>query len=78
MGPHSLGPQVCGNVRCSRSCLGVMSAAAARSPNASASPAPLSTQTQGVMTGCDTLCCTSPHGRSHGWQKIAHRFVPHS
>ncbi len=41
MGPHSVGPQVCGNVRCSFSCLGDMSAAAACSPNASASPAPL-------------------------------------
>ena len=41
MGPHSVGPQVCGNVRCSFSCLGVMSAAAAHAPKASASPAPL-------------------------------------
>ena len=41
MGPHSVGPQVCGKVRCSFSCLGVMSAAAARAPKASASPAPL-------------------------------------
>ena len=41
MGPHSVGPQVSGNVRCSFSCLGDTSAAAARSPNTSASPAPL-------------------------------------
>jgi len=41
MGPHSVGPQVCGKVRASFSCVGVNSAAAARSPKASASPAPL-------------------------------------
>lgn len=41
MGPHSVGPQVCGKVRCSFSCLVVMSAAAARAPKAPASPAPL-------------------------------------
>ena len=45
MGPHSVGPQVCGKVRCSFSCLGVMSAAAARAPKASASPAPLHNHT---------------------------------
>ena len=70
MGPHSVGPQVCGKVRCSFSCLGLMSAAAARAPKASASPAPLHDhmllwQTCGLLSEADSSGGCDTHRATH-------------
>lgn len=63
MGPHSLGPQEAGYVSSSFNCFALTSAAAARAPKCSASPAPLHNQPEVSCLTCtghavSSLTCT--------------------